>query len=1024
MERRSALALALIAGEVATQDDPTVNERSVYPLIERLLASPLGNVQREELIRVFRNACVQLGLTVQRQRDIRDLQWRVNELVLQGGARRAHARKLAEVFLRTERILGLPDPTDTVECVRFCDAAAARTENHPRLCMILENDQTGWHAALYARLRQEGLSNSSPLAAELAKQLAELRTERSGSTHRPDLVLRGLDLHVMSGGGQLSIDNGEPVMLAPSGELPLPIPWPANLRFQTHGTGWTQFASWLGINDVCAVFDSERGSFLGTVRPGGQLTVRPGAIAIVSRDRFGIPGLEVDQYLGGIHLAWVSVASDLEIAFPAAQPALIRPRPDRCITLDPSVLQDATGALLFGSTITAAISVPGELGVKLVGDLVIRHPALASSEVRTPIRLDESGHASVDIGGLLPQSGLFGRLRVMLTLPGELRPLVSAAVWHWPGLRYFDRARFHGPVPPNLVESGCRNIHRDAEGITIICAGARPEAALRFDGTLLHLTAPGVYASVERPGQPASSTIPVAPGSTITLGGNLANTLRLTCDNRDAVLAIGSHVESQAFARSNVRRVGFASLMAALEACEGAVTIRYRGPSDTPHTVCNLTRAETPTRFEVINQGDYAEIVLASEHVIRSVVLSCSEFVTGRSVDIDATLESDTGVVSHQLRLMPSDVGDGVWLVEPFCRLDDMPGLRPLRSVVGERCVVALQSGGGVFGRRVDPVPIDDAESVFRRSARILSLPILHASKATALVDDLYLTAGRRLLENGDSAQLFATELAGELAPMDSPGYVGRLSPWDVDLRAFSAPAKAYELSEIRAIASFTGLGILGRARMVKDIIRHERFEPTTAMAFGNAASAHRVAVLDLTDFSFELLDKTFAARSDLTEDEPLLLSRGFFQRAAEHVRSSLAEAIANPANGRRINRALYVARQARRAANGLRAEAAKLGEAAPAHLVPFVAPFEADDEEKPEYLLQFLSALALAARLDTRGGGHVARFFATIRSACDQDGNEATAPQEAAGICTRIGYQFFAAHLLLWEMLLRSREE
>jgi hypothetical protein len=295
----------------------------------------------------------------------------------------------------------------------------------------------------------------------------------------------------------------------------------------------------------------------------------------------------------------------------------------------------------------------------------------------------------------------------------------------------------------------------------------------------------------------------------------------------------------------------------------------------------------------------------------------------------------------------------------------------------------------------------------------------------TGPVDDLYLMAGRRLLDNDGHAQLFATELTGELAPMESPGYVARLSPWDIDLRAFSAPARAYELSEIGAIASFTGLGILGRVRMVKDMIRHERVEPTIAMAFGNAASAHRVAVMDLTDFSFELLDKTFAAiRSDLTEDEPLLLSRDFFERAVEHARSSLAEAVANPANGRRINRALYVARLARRSVNGLRAEAAKLGEAAPANPIPFVAPSGTDEEEKPEYLLQFLSALALAARLDARCGEHVARFLATLRSVCDQEDNGAMAPQEAVGICTRIGSQYFAAHLLLWEMLLRSREE
>lgn len=222
-------------------------------------------------------------------------------------------------------------------------------------------------------------------------------------------------------------------------------------------------------------------------------------------------------------------------------------------------------------------------------------------------------------------------------------------------------------------------------------------------------------------------------------------------------------------------------------------------------------------------------------------------------------------------------------------------------------------------------------------------------------------------------------------------------------------------------MAAFAGLGLLGRARMVKEVFSHGRFEPSTATAFENAASANRVAVIDLTDFSFDRLSAIFADSSGLPEDEALLLSRGFFQRAAEHARTSLAEAYANPANAKRIGRARYIARQARRATSGLRAEAFRLADGASAHSVPIVVPSTTDDE-MPDDLLGFLSALALAARLDARGGDRVARFFDAIRTVCDQDG-EPMEMRTAAGICTRIGSEFFAAHLLLWEILLRSRE-
>jgi hypothetical protein len=940
LDRQAPLALALIAGDVALQDDPNLHEVSVYPLIDRLLGkgvAPLSNSQREELVAAFRRACIRLGLTVQVERLPSDRQWRVRELILQGGARRAHVRRLAEVFLSAERALGLPDSADTVECVRFADFAAARLDLHPRLRMILENDQTGWHAAIYARLRQDEASDASPLAVELARQIAELKTQSPDRTHRPDLVLRGLDLCVASDcGGQLSIDNGDPVTLQPGSELPLPMPWPANVRFQAQGTGWSQFANWLGTDDVCAIFDAERGGFLGTLRPGGQLTVRPGAVAVVSRRRFGIARLDTDQFLGGIYMAWASVEADLQVDFPFAQSGLIRPRPDRRITLGPVMAQDTTGALLFGSAMTAAVSVPGELGAELTADLVIRHPALATGEVRTSVQLDATGHASVDIGGLLPKTGPFGRLRIMLTLTGELRTLVSAAAWHWPGLRHFDRARFHGPVPPNLVEVECKNIQRDAEGLTIICAGDRPDAVLRFDADLLHLTAPGIYACVERAGQPASLAIPVHAGSDITLGGNLANTLRLTCDNPDAILTIGEHVEPRAFVRSNVRRVGFASMMTALEACEGKVTIHYRGSWDAPYTVCTLTRAETPTRFEVIRRVTQTEVVLATGNPLRSVRLDCSELITGRRMEIDIPIDGESGAASHRLRIEPCCFSDGVWLVEPYCRLEGMAGTRPLRSPVGERCDVALHVNAGIFGNRLDPSLIEDPDNAYRRAARVLSRPVVEASGATVFVGEVYRGAGTRLFERDGGAQLFAAELSGEMSAVDSAGYVPRLSPWDIDLRAFSAPALAYDAAppENCAMAAFAGLGLLGRARMVKEVFSHGRFEPSTATAFKNAASANRVGVIDLTDFSFDRLPGIFATSNDLPEDEPLLLSRGFFQRAAQHARTSLAEAYANPANAKRAGLARYIARQARRATNGLRAEASRLGDGASAHAV------------------------------------------------------------------------------------------
>jgi hypothetical protein len=62
------------------------------------------------------------------------------------------------------------------------------------------------------------------------------------------------------------------------------------------------------------------------------------------------------------------------------------------------------------------------------------------------------------------------------------------------------------------------------------------------------------------------------------------------------------------------------------------------------------------------------------------------------------------------LRLEPGNFSDGVWLVEPYCRLEGMAGTRPLRSAVGERCDVALHVNAGIFGNRLDPLLIEDPD--------------------------------------------------------------------------------------------------------------------------------------------------------------------------------------------------------------------------------------------------------------------------------------------------------------------------
>ena len=1049
LARYPALGLALVAGAVARQDDRSLDELAVFGHIEHFIGRqnrPLSLDEKQELFDVFRSACVKLGLTVQRARRQGDLQWRVREFILQGGARQAHADRLAEAFLQTERSLGTPDPFDTMACVSFCDEAAKRLDAVPRLRMILENDQTGWHASVFARLRKGQEQVASPIRDALKREIEKARGKPSSlSERRPQLVLRGIDLCVsVPEGGPLTIDDGQRRIVLCEGEAALRAPWPTTLTWQVQDGQPQAFARWLDQLDACAIFDAETGAFLGYVQSGITLTARPGHLAIASRRPFSVGGERAESFLGGVHLAWATLAdSDLAVALPGVRSAILRPRIERRMALGPSLAQDTKGTVVFGAATVAIVSVPGDIGSKLQAELILRHASIVAHSVRAPVTLDEAGCAEVDLAALLPLRGSFGRLHATLALPGQERSLVSTSAWFWPGLTRFDGAIFHGPVPDDLDEPGCRGIHRDGDRLAVVAGDARAQALLRFRSKALHLIAPGVHAWIERPGADERTPFSIPPASLISIGGNLASVLKIACDRPDAVLEVGSVAEVAAFARGGVRRIAFASLAEALESHDGEVRVRYRGPSDAPHTVCRLVRAEAPVRFDVARLPTAIEIAIESLRPIEAVRFECTNLAGGSTRLIQPEMFSPAdgrsrfaaattgGHAAQYVRLFAADFPNGIWSAQAYCRLAGMTGFRPFQEGTGERYALSFQVLHGTFTERVDPRFLEDLGEAFRRAGTELRIPVAAPIPVTMrLAGSLYVVAGRQLLASDEAAaaRAFASDLVVDDAVSESPGYLPATSLFDVDARAFSAPASAYEdVSDSSEFASFAGLAALSRARMLKDAFASPRFQGVVAGAFSNVASAQRVRTLDLTDFDFGLLTNVLKICADEFDDDPPLLGRGFFAGSQRRASVGLALAHANPANGTRVGQALFVARQALHAAGDLTGTAAALANGTLAYTrgLPYVAPAEREENEAGglESLFGFLSALALAARLDARGTRRLPAFLAAIQQVMTRFDGVHMDAEAAAGICVRIAPQYFAAHLLLWELLIRSKE-
>jgi hypothetical protein len=215
---------------------------------------------------------------------------------------------------------------------------------------------------------------------------------------------------------------------------------------------------------------------------------------------------------------------------------------------------------------------------------------------------------------------------------------------------------------------------------------------------------------------------------------------------------------------------------------------------------------------------------------------------------------------------------------------------------------------------------------------------------------------------------------------------------------------------------------------MLKDMFATPFFDQRFAAGFENLPSAIRVKAIDLTDFNFDQLAIVMSSHDSLgLQDSPPLLGYQFFMDAHERTLANIVETAANPLVGKRLGKALLIATRGREAARMLVSEARKLaiGTERFTPNIPFIAPPAREAEASTaEDLPPFLSALALAARLDARSAGHVRQFRSALDDALKRGDVTDISLDDGIGVCTRVGFPLFAAHLLLWEVLLRSREE
>ena len=225
----------------------------------------------------------------------------VDVYLAQAGVPEGMLSHLAAAFLRQERYFG-PAPTDNTEALNHWEDDALNLLppgiRTPR--RALELDETGWHADLFARLREvpDGEGSRFERAFREAIKTQEQAVSVVGGTAavaRPRLTwLDGspcLSIPRLEGRMKLRPDEANRVLRLRGGEAwPLPEPWPRELSWEAGAHAGT--IGFLKDPSALAFFDRRpSGRFLGELPPDGRTQALDGVdIVVLSRRLFSVDG--------------------------------------------------------------------------------------------------------------------------------------------------------------------------------------------------------------------------------------------------------------------------------------------------------------------------------------------------------------------------------------------------------------------------------------------------------------------------------------------------------------------------------------------------------------------------------------------------------------------------------------------------------------------------------------------------------------------------------------------------------------
>lgn len=716
-------------------------DAAVYRVIEKALgiSLPATGSSRHVLHDRFAKVCANFGLAI----GTGDRGGRlVDAYLAQAGVSRHQLHHVVEAFLRRQRSFGPPPPHSSALLNQWEDDSLDFLSPGIRVPRrILETDDTGFHAAVFARCRNQEIPNT-----DFERNFQQIyrnlqrdrkgRRERSRSVPAPKITFldNELALAIPQVEGRLRLGfDGQSRLVRGGTRWPIPRPWPNRIDWSADEATGTIHV--LEERLVAVAFDAESGRRVAGIRSGStDCEVDTSRAALVSRSAFQIDGFDAITNGPSAFVGVISLSGTPARLVAGGRTYLLKKRPRPRVIIESGKMATGQNGDLLSRH--AEISVDNGLGTSQQRSVSVS----VGSRVRVfPLELDDGGCGRFRLTEFIAAEGALARIRIGL-LPeatgsesSDQRSVADVTAWVWPILEGVDDGVLLGTagLTNGIVWDRCRHLVRDPEGpIRLDPEGGYRHARITFDADEGRMGFDIPWTGVLVIRTSAEGEVQVLPIGTnlVITESDLDSSIRISSPDPQAVLKVRGRLEKSPFI--------YGSRVLALRDLAGPADddeVCLLDPVGGSQVLLRVSHATTPEGFDPRLEGGRLTVRVRMPQPIDAIRLA-TESETGISETVEVAVTS-----------RPVDNATPAWL-RAGMDSDDLQSLEIQIDLdaFDDGMVLALIDARPLQGDRFHPLRANNG-TIYALALAAHSSEIMHHIEEVLEVHKRFLTLSRWL---------------------------------------------------------------------------------------------------------------------------------------------------------------------------------------------------------------------------------------------------------------------------------------